>query len=464
MTGTSATSMFAALLDRSVAHIGELAADGRRFDRQTIATIADVWDNNTFALFTTALTRPGWWRERRAKAALAWMADFGPSRRAWMIEQAAIAGHRLEPLLPRTSQRAVHYRDHLGRVQPGITPLTASAVADIAKDYDLARAEVRAVTVERAGDELRGHVALAASRRYASPGEQEDPVVRLFLTGVQTVRFDSGDKRGATLTADAATVEVRVGSRSHLRAASATVGFDDPSWHLSHIGRIADAGTPHGRPAGRKPGHGGRTPMRDGARDAAIVLHQAMLEIRSVRYAKLVGRIPLPQLCNVLAGADTDVLTAARQPPATRDHTFRRLAEKWIAGSPRLAGRTADRFADDHWTRTMVPDSPPPSPVVDLPTKAQLTLATYTAPSAPDGALRNASTMVNLAVPDRDGTWGLRAVSFPEPASLSLDTAAFTTAHDVSYTPGVSLVLGRGAFAVTCSRPGPDDVTGKVVR
>ncbi|WP_200207911.1 hypothetical protein [Micromonospora coerulea] len=51
--------MFAALLDRPVARIGELAADGRRFDRQAIAEIADVWDNNTFPLFSTVAQSPG---------------------------------------------------------------------------------------------------------------------------------------------------------------------------------------------------------------------------------------------------------------------------------------------------------------------------------------------------------------------------------------------------------------------
>jgi hypothetical protein len=95
--------MFAALLDGSVAQIGQVSADGRYFDRQAVARIADVWDNNTFPLFGVALCRPLWLRERRARAALAWMADLGPSRRTWMIEQAAVAGHRLEPLLPQSA-------------------------------------------------------------------------------------------------------------------------------------------------------------------------------------------------------------------------------------------------------------------------------------------------------------------------------------------------------------------------
>ncbi len=59
MTWAAVMPMFAALLDRPVARIGELAADGRRFDRQAIAEIADVWDNNTFPLFSTVAQSPG---------------------------------------------------------------------------------------------------------------------------------------------------------------------------------------------------------------------------------------------------------------------------------------------------------------------------------------------------------------------------------------------------------------------
>ncbi|GGM55171.1 hypothetical protein GCM10011608_45040 [Micromonospora sonchi] len=135
MAGTSEMSMCAALLDRSVAQIGELAADGRYVDRQAIVRIADAWDNNTFPLFDTALTRPGWWRQRRARAALGRMADLSPDSRAWMIEQAAIAGYRLEPHLPPPVAPVVHYRDYQGLVQPDVVPLTASAIASVVRNY-----------------------------------------------------------------------------------------------------------------------------------------------------------------------------------------------------------------------------------------------------------------------------------------------------------------------------------------
>ncbi|MFU8875367.1 hypothetical protein [Micromonospora sp. SL4-19] len=452
MPGTSAMSMFAALLDRSVARIGELAADGRRFDRWAVAEIADVWDNNTFPLFGAALSRGAWLRERRAKAALVWMADLGQSRRAWMIEQAAVAGHRLEPLLPPLVDRVVHYRDYQGQVWPGAIPLTAAAVESVAKDYDLARAQVRTVRVERAGQELSGYIALAAPRRYATPGDHGDAVVQLFLGGVWAVEFDSGDGAGATLAADATGVEVRLGAQGYLRAASATIGFDDPSWHLSHAGQAADAYTPHRRAARRKPR---RIKLPLQATEAAFVLHQAMLEIRSVRYASAVGRVPLRELCDAFAGAGDGVLTAAGQRGAARDRAFRRLAEEWLTGSPSVARRMAAWLADDHWVQAVVPASSPRPTVVDLPAQAQLTLAAYTAAHAPFGEVRDASAVVNLAVPDSEDTWRLRAVEFPRPARLSLRTAALTAPHAVSYTEGESLSLGDGAFAVTSREPGP---------
>src|SRR4051812_45476817 len=98
MTG-SAGEVFAALLDRSFAEIADLSADGRVFDRERVAENADVWDNNTAAFFRVAQTRPRRAREQAARAALVWMAELGPTRRAWMVEQATVAGHRLEPLL-----------------------------------------------------------------------------------------------------------------------------------------------------------------------------------------------------------------------------------------------------------------------------------------------------------------------------------------------------------------------------
>ncbi|WP_033213581.1 hypothetical protein [Kitasatospora phosalacinea] len=45
---------FAALLDASIGRIAELAAEAREFDRAEIHRPADVWDDNTLALFGAA--------------------------------------------------------------------------------------------------------------------------------------------------------------------------------------------------------------------------------------------------------------------------------------------------------------------------------------------------------------------------------------------------------------------------
>lgn len=87
----SAVAVLVALLDRSPARIAAAGADARCFDREAIRVAADVWYKNTFPLFraVTAGTRGG--RERRASAALEWMAGLGEERRAWMLEQASAA-------------------------------------------------------------------------------------------------------------------------------------------------------------------------------------------------------------------------------------------------------------------------------------------------------------------------------------------------------------------------------------
>ena len=447
MAGTSAISMYAALLDRSVAQIGELAADVRYVDRQEIVRIADIWDVNTLPLFDTAISRPGWWRQRRARAALGWMADLSPDRRAWMIEQAAIAGHRLEPVLPSPVAPIVHHRDYQGQVQPGVIPLTASAIAAVLRDYDLNRAEVRTVRVERAGQNLSGYLAMAAPCRYATSNDHGDAVVQLFLDDVQDVRFDSEDATTVGLDADPTAVRVRLGVHGHLNAASAALWFDDPAWHLSHAGRAADAVTPPRRTARNPPRQVKRPQVRGEALDAAMVLHHTMLAIRSMRYSHLVDRIPLRELVDAFADAGAAILTAADQRRAGRDHAFRQLTMQWITAAPRLAHRVAARFPNGHWIRAVVPTDTPQPTTVDLPAQAQLTLATYTTAHAQFGMKRDASAVVNLTVPDND-SWALRAMVFQRPTHLSIHTAAFTTPHILSYTPGASLCLADSALCV----------------
>ncbi|KOX09963.1 hypothetical protein [Nocardiopsis sp. NRRL B-16309] len=102
-TPESALPALGALLDRSLVQIADAA---HTFDHQTVTAVADVWDNNTFPLFRAATGRSARQRERRARAALEWMARLSPQRRAWMVEQTAIAGYRIDTHLSGTGRRA----------------------------------------------------------------------------------------------------------------------------------------------------------------------------------------------------------------------------------------------------------------------------------------------------------------------------------------------------------------------
>ncbi|MFD1535675.1 hypothetical protein [Nonomuraea guangzhouensis] len=107
-----AASAFSALLDRSLVQMAEASADARTYDRQTIHMVSDVWDNNTFPLFRALAARTSWGRDRRARAALKWMAALGVERRTWMVEQSAIAGYDVESLLHAPVESDRHHRDY----------------------------------------------------------------------------------------------------------------------------------------------------------------------------------------------------------------------------------------------------------------------------------------------------------------------------------------------------------------
>jgi hypothetical protein len=293
--------------------MAEAAADARTYERDTIHTISDVWDNNTFPLFRAMAARTSWGRERRARAALRWMADLGTERRTWMVEQSAIAGYALEPLLPPPAKGDHLVRDHRGDVMASVTPLTTDVAAGIGVDYELATAEVRSLMVERTGTRLTASLVLAVRRRYASDrstGERAE--LRLWVQDVADTRFDSRDASGITLGLETGEVAIGIGAQGVLRAARATVYPDDPTWHLSTAGRSLDARTPTGpRPSRRQSPPRRRESLDDGPLLAATILHDAMLEIRTVRYAAHAGRIPVLPLCLVFAGAGEAIMAAS---------------------------------------------------------------------------------------------------------------------------------------------------------
>ncbi|MEU1377854.1 hypothetical protein ABZ442_30015 [Streptomyces triculaminicus] len=210
--GGSALAVLGALLDRSLTQIAEASADARRFDRELIRATADVWDSNSLPFFRAATADTPSERERRALAALEWMAGFGEERRAWVLEQAAAAGHPVDGLLP-PAKPSLPGRDHQGRVMAPVMAMTPRTAESLAADYDLPAAEVR---------------------------------------------FDSHDARGVAFRPDEEGTSIGIGARGTLRAVTADVSPDDRCWHLSAAGRRADATTPprESRPAPR----GGRRP------------------------------------------------------------------------------------------------------------------------------------------------------------------------------------------------------------
>ncbi|GAA3765216.1 hypothetical protein GCM10022225_59120 [Plantactinospora mayteni] len=462
----AASSALAALLDRSVAQIGA-ASDARRFDRSAIYRVADVWDNNTFALFRAAVTRPSWCRERRSRAALAWMADLGPTRRQWMTEQAEAAGCTLAGLLPPPMEEPAHHRDHRGVVMPADTPLTAGVAVDLEQDYHLAGGELRALRVERAGHRHDGLLTIAVPRRYPVPGEPDEPaLLRLTLTDVSTADVDSADTSGVRLHAGPDGGSVRVGTHGVVRATGIDVGYEDPSWHLSAVGRAADARTPRRQDRPRRPRPVESPPLTEAGAVAAHVVHRAMLMIRMVGHQHLVDTVPLRALCLAFADAGAKVFRAGATVPRRREQAFRTLVEEWVqhdalpAGWPGRLLELPRRGIRDgqtaEWLRALVSDADvrprTDQPPAGLRSTAELALVSYTARHDRYGVQRDASAVVQLALPpdNPDDTWRLRGLRIDAVRRFRLTGAALDGTHTVQVGDGGdSVETVDGALAVT---------------
>ncbi|MBA9007959.1 hypothetical protein [Thermomonospora cellulosilytica] len=460
--------------------IAEAAADARVFDRETVRTVADVWDNNTFPLFRVAVTGTRRGRERRARASLEWMAAAGAQRREWMVEQAAAAGYRLEPLLSPRREDAGHGRDYRGEVMPRPVPLTGEAVRYLEADYDLAGAEVRALQVERVRTRLVGSVIVAAGRRFSTgaengPGELAE--LHLWLEEVTEVRFDSRDVSPVAVSVEPGGIAVSIGSRGIVRAHTATVCCDDSYWHLSTAGREADRRTPprEGRTDNAHPVRDSRR-LGGAALVAATVLREAMWEIRSVRYPEYAGQVPVSAFCRVFAGAGSAVLAAGGHLRASRrEEAFRRLMEEWIDRADPLMKRwfaqrlrsAADRTRLSEGTRSWLEQlashldslpQPDPKPGRRRPTRAELRLASYTAAHDRYGSAKEASATVNLALPPApgqapDAPWHLRSLKIGGTGRFRLRTTAFHGPGDLHMVVDQgavrSFTLYGNAFTVT---------------
>ncbi|MGZ2357159.1 hypothetical protein LRE75_10795 [Streptomyces sp. 372A] len=464
VNGAPAMAVLAALLDRSLLQIAEAAADARWYDRETIRAASDVWDNNLFPLFRAAHSAHPRKRERRALAALKWMAGISERRRRWMTEQAAVAGYDIGPLLSQI-EPYVPGRDHRGHVMaPLPRALTATRVEELLPDYDLAAAEVSHLRVERAGADLTALLQLAVPRRFAveEGGAVGPALLNLALDRVTEAAFDLSDTRGAVLDPRADGIAVSVGAAGRLRAEAAEYWCDDRSWHRSAAGRRADAVTPPRDRRSARPG----PPPDDGklgadAHAAAVLLRHVMWEIRTVRYPGEADRVPVRALCRAVEGAGTAVLAAGSAPRADREAAFRDLIRFWAdRGGPGLArsfagilrssaGRDDLIEADEGPVRAPSPlDGTPRLP--EPPRSAALVMAAWTAARATG---HPAEAQLQLALPDRPGApWRLRCLSCTTPHGFRLADAAFqgpgALARTGKATGPSSLGLHRGALYV----------------
>ncbi|MGW5879018.1 hypothetical protein ACWFMI_20955 [Nocardiopsis terrae] len=434
-----------ALLDRSLHQIADAARDARTFDRETIRAVSDAWDNSTFPLLRAATGRTPRARERRARAALEWMARLRPTRWDWMVEQGAIAGHRIDALVqPPPALFDKPYRDYRGTVRPAYHHWRPQTLTDLADDYLLGASTIRHLQLERAGARLGAFLILDLVRSYDhdanTPGSA--PTLEVHLDEVSEVDVDTGAALGVCLGSDERGATIALGSGGLLRARDASLRLEDPFWHLSGAGRRADVQTPP-----RQAGSRGEHPPQEGkvdscARGAATFLLWAMMRIRSVRYPGEVTRIPVEAYCRALHGAGHDILAAGALPARQREAAFRSLVTTWlqrggIALAPdwkRLlkdmpdAAELARATREDLALRGFLPPVLGSSrEVTGVADRADLRRAAYTAAHTDMRVRREARAMVHLAVPAQEegAPWRLRALNATDPVRLRARAEAF---------------------------------------
>ncbi|OOC55088.1 MULTISPECIES: hypothetical protein [Nocardiopsis] len=434
-----------ALLDRSLAQIADAARDARTFDRETVRAVSDVWDDNTFPLFRAATGRSGRTRERRARAVLEWMACPGPTRWDWMVEQSAVAGHRIDALVqPSPAPSDQPYRDYRGEVRPACSRWTPQAVADLADDYALGAATVHHLRVERVGTRLCGFLTLGLARSY-DPGENASrtpAALDVHLDEVTEVDVDTGAPSVVRLDTTPHGVSVGLGTRGVLRARAASLRLDDSCWHRSGAGRRADARIPPGED-GSLPDHRPRGREVEGStRGAATFLFRAMTRIRSVHHPREAARVPVGAYCRALKGAGHHILEAGALPPRRRDAAFRSLVTEWLRrGGTDLApdwkrllrdvpdaGELLRGVRDELPARGAVPSARVPArEVTGLPEQAELRMVAYTAEHTDGRSHRDASATVHLAVTAQEAgaPWRLRVLDATGPVRLRARTEAF---------------------------------------
>ncbi|GLW53885.1 hypothetical protein [Kitasatospora phosalacinea] len=444
---------FAALLDASIDRIAELAADAREFDRDEVYRLADVWDNNTYALFRAATARFRWMRELQARWALRWLADLGNQRRAWVVERTAAAGVPVERLLLPPGPEPVPDRWHrFGSdvLSADLTPRTPERVDELAADYDLASAVLRSLRVQRRGSErLDCWFDAEVPCRYAGG---EDGYANLWISLEDPVELDvdtTADATGLTLRTDPDGVTLRIGSAVALRCRSLELTVDDFNLRASPCGSRLAAAHPEAPERRRAPER--ELPVFRSAfhaHRAGQVLHRAML---TARWAD--ARAPLTAITTALSGAGQQILAAgAIRRRSARNAAFRALVADWCRrGGPDFVAPVAARV--DLPAEFLPAADPPPPAVHALPSRLHRVRCRLSNRHDPES--RHTYVECEFAQPPADAPeapWVLRAHDLHSPVSLRFGLDAFHRTAVPALTPG-RLTLGPHLTATGTPEP-----------
>jgi hypothetical protein len=352
-----AMRLWAARLDDLWAEIAEISADARTFDRLRLNRIADSWDNSIYPFVGAARDRRPWVREAIARDGLAYL--------DWRTRESEY-------------QR-----------------LTPAVAAELAGEFDLVGAEVSELTIERSQGRLECRTSIVVERTEVSYAL---PDIYVYCVGVEALRFDADDRFGVGFSWQDGVPVISVGAEGSVRASDVTLWIHHKAWAWS---------PPSAPPESTRPPRWrlGRSALPGSALAAATLLHDALIQTRSVWALSMTHLVPVRAFGRVFAGAGADILAAGSA--VRRDAAFRRLIERWrTAGGAELAS----------WF-----DEPlgylPPEPVDGPAATSELVLAGFQVAPEPSTA-----TLL-YATP---GTpWTLRRVAVESPSHFAVDGAAF---------------------------------------
>ncbi|MFE1317654.1 hypothetical protein [Kitasatospora phosalacinea] len=454
---------FAALLDASIDRIAELAADAREFDRDEVYRLADVWDNNTYALFAAATAPTRWAREHRARRAVRWLADLGSRRRAWVVERTAAAGVPVERLLLPPGPEITHLRDWDGAVDTRFADLDPESAAWLAAEYDLPGAEFRRLAVERPGSGAPyARITFGLPRRYRQVTHGPAELV-LHITELTGLRFAGPDVAGLFPQVGPDGVVLGLGAGGELRGPAADFELTDPYWASSPTGRRYAAAHPERAEPRTRSARGPywwALAPRGRAEEAARVLRAAMLAIRMVGHSGAVHRTPVGALAAGLSGAGRRILDAgAVRDRAGRDAAFRALTTEWLhRGGPDLVREVHDRLPGDLFPAGHArPATTRPAPAPLRPAPSALLLLHHGAarhdPARPDPVVPSfLQFQFAQAAENPDAPWQLAGHHLEHPATLRLTLDAFHHPATPDTTPG-RLTLGPHLTATGTPEP-----------